>query len=102
MQHKLTSYASHLIASTYVFQLVVSIVTVTVEKSCVQSTQFLATLIHHTNEDIRIVLLSIRQVPLGMIVRVHLFAPPLQKSQEADSLAHSYSCVIARGQQHGI
>lgn len=69
--HELTCYLGDLVASWNIFELVVGIVAVAVEKLSIQGTQPLASLVHQTDKNVRVVLLLEREKPLRAPLGVH-------------------------------
>ena len=72
--HELTRKFRHLVTGGNVFKLIVCIVAVTIEKFSIECSHFLAFFIHHSYENIGIVLVLVFLVP---IFRVWIELPPL-------------------------
>ncbi len=77
--HELTSYLSDFVASRDIFKLVICIVSMAVEKTSIQSSQPHASLVHHSNKQVSIVLVCIGCMPL-LVFRVHHLVPCLEKA----------------------
>lgn len=81
--HEFTRNFRDFITSRDIFELIVRIVPVAIEKFSIQSAYLLALLIHHSNEDIRIIFIEVGSKPFR-IVRIDVFILGFEEGQEAN------------------